>query len=426
MNCSILLVGWIVLVVNVMTTCAQADDLDELARRYEAQEQVWLRVQKTATTDEEWCDLHLNTDPENVFVDELLSFEAEHRGGPAGLSALYKLLDSSSVDPDAPGLQGRVKAIAILREHYINHPDLDLFMREVHNATYGPHAEPLLRSARNSPYRHVRAAACYTLARFLRSKGYCVEHAQCIEERPLSDEPADEVKFRLVIRRWMERIKPIDLQQWRSEGIQLCDEITQAYRDVPYSRARTEGTGGLRMRRRSPAEFPDSKPPTYGELAEELRFSLANLQIGQTAPEIVGIDSKRIPFKLSDYRGRVVLLIFAAQYCESCRERHPGIRKLQERFADEPFEVLAVMVDHDLEPVTKAIAAGDIRWRMWLDEEEAILQQWYVKGIPAMYLLDHEGVIQNTKLAPLRSDFELLELRICRLLAARSNNDISR
>jgi len=412
--------------VSATIAGAQDDALEELGKRYEAQEQKWLRAQKTATTDEEWYELHLSTDPENVFVGELLSFEAEHRCQPAGVSALYKLLDSSSIDPDAPALQGRVKAIAILREHYIDHPDLDLFMREVHNATYGPEAEPLLRSARNSPHRHVRAAACYTLARFLRSKGYCIEHAQCIEERSLSDEPADKVKFRLVVRRWMERIKPVNLEQWRSEGIQLCDELTQAYRDIPYSRARTEGTGGLRMRRRSPAEFPDKKPPTYGELAEELRFSLVNLQIGQTAPEIVGIDSKGIPFKLSDYRGRAVLLIFAAQYCESCRERYPGIHKLQERLADEPFDVLAVMVDHELEPVTKAIATRDIRWRIWLDEDEAILKQWYVKGIPAMYLLDHEGVIQNTKLAPLRNDFELLELRICRLLASRSKDGISR
>jgi hypothetical protein len=40
-----------------------------------------------------------------------------------------------------------------------------------------------------------------------------------------------------------------------------------------------------------------------------------------------------------------------SEYCKSCRERHPGIRKLQGRFADGPFEVLAVMVDHELEPV---------------------------------------------------------------------------
>lgn len=48
----------------------------------------------------------------------------------------------------------------------------------------------------------------------------------------------------------------------------------------------------------------------YAGLADNYLFELDNLQVGMTAPEIVGLDSQGQAFKLSDYRGQVVVLDF--------------------------------------------------------------------------------------------------------------------
>jgi hypothetical protein len=49
---------------------------------------------------------------------------------------------------------------------------------------------------------------------------------------------------------------------------------------------------------------------TMGEIAENELFALRNLAIGKTAPDIEGQDLDGVDFKLSDYRGKVVMLDF--------------------------------------------------------------------------------------------------------------------
>ncbi len=46
------------------------------------------------------------------------------------------------------------------------------------------------------------------------------------------------------------------------------------------------------------------------DAAQEALFEVENLSVGRTAPEIEGVDVEGVPFKLSDYRGKVVLLDF--------------------------------------------------------------------------------------------------------------------
>ena len=50
------------------------------------------------------------------------------------------------------------------------------------------------------------------------------------------------------------------------------------------------------------------------EMAEGQLFEHRNLSIGNTAPDIVGEDTNGEKFKLSDYRGKVVLLDFWAHW----------------------------------------------------------------------------------------------------------------
>ncbi len=57
------------------------------------------------------------------------------------------------------------------------------------------------------------------------------------------------------------------------------------------------------------AELPSSRG-AMGEAAERMVFELTNLTIGRVAPDIVGADIDGVEFKLSDYRGKIVVLDF--------------------------------------------------------------------------------------------------------------------
>ena len=69
---------------------------------------------------------------------------------------------------------------------------------------------------------------------------------------------------------------------------------------------------------------------------------MGNLAVGKPAPEIDGPGLDGHPLKLSDYRGKVVVLVFWGSWCGPCMLQVPHERELAERHKDEPFALLGV------------------------------------------------------------------------------------
>src|SRR5262249_13545235 len=68
---------------------------------------------------------------------------------------------------------------------------------------------------------------------------------------------------------------------------------------------------------RAAAKYADVKLPfrgTVGDKAKSELFDVRHLSIGQVAPDVEGVDQDAKKFKLSDYKGKVVLLDFWSQY----------------------------------------------------------------------------------------------------------------
>jgi hypothetical protein len=68
---------------------------------------------------------------------------------------------------------------------------------------------------------------------------------------------------------------------------------------------------------RAGQEYGDVQVPftgAVGEQAESALFQLRHLSLGKQAPDIEGRDQDGVPFKLGDYRGKVVLLYFWSEY----------------------------------------------------------------------------------------------------------------
>lgn len=114
------------------------------------------------------------------------------------------------------------------------------------------------------------------------------------------------------------------------------------------------------------------------------------------APDISGEDVDGRPFKLSDYRGKVVVLVFWGHWCGPCRSMYPGERALVEKFAGRPFALLGVNSDENRSQVKELMKKGDVTWRAWYDGQEGpIAKAWNVSGWPTVYVLDSKGVIRR-------------------------------
>jgi len=231
-----------------------------------------------------------------------------------------------------------------------------------------PDAETVLRRVlAENPNRDDRAAACYWLAHYLSEQARMV--------RFFRKDPA-----------WMKNYEryiaatPIDTFVKEKDP----DALDKASQDL-LERVVSE-FGDVRMER----ETRDLGTIASGEL-----FARRSLTVGQAAPEVEGTDHEGKTFKLSDFRGKVVVLTFSGNWCGPCVAMYPQERELVAKRKGEPFALVSVSTDADVETLKKSIASGEITWRCWWDGTSGpITTRWGIEGFPSIFVLDKAGVIR--------------------------------
>lgn len=94
--------------------------------------------------------------------------------------------------------------------------------------------------------------------------------------------------------------------------------------------------------------------------------------------------------KLSDLRGKVVLVNFWATWCPPCRREMPDLDKLNARFGPQGLVVLSIS-DEDQAKVTPFIASSGYRPTVLLDPGDTVHKEFHIEGIPKTYLFDGGG-----------------------------------
>jgi peroxiredoxin len=136
-------------------------------------------------------------------------------------------------------------------------------------------------------------------------------------------------------------------------------------------------------------------------------------EIGDEAPEIEGEDLAGELLRLSDYRGKVVALVFWAHWCVLCREQFPHYQSLCARTNDEPLVVLGVNCDPDVQFLSEQNELLGIPWRSWWDGASIggpVTIAYRFQGFPAVVLIDDQGIIRHRNLRGAELDRAVDEL----------------
>lgn len=136
--------------------------------------------------------------------------------------------------------------------------------------------------------------------------------------------------------------------------------------------------------------------------------------IGAVAPELAFKSPEGKVLKLSDLRGKVVLVDFWASWCRPCRMENPNVVAAYKKFKDKGFAIYSVSLDQNADNWKNAIQQDGLVWaahvsdlKGWQSEPAHI---YGVQAIPAQFLLDKEGKIVAKNLRGEQLEQKLEEL----------------
>ena len=253
-----------------------AEQYKALAKEYDDAQQAFFKAYQEAKTEEERDKLYKEKYPDAAkFAARFMELAEKNPKDPAAIDALVWVVTHVSASKDSP----RTRALELLGRDYA---DSDKLGPVCQNLTYSvdKESEQLLRAIleKNSS-REVQGQACMALGQFLKNEIDSVRGLKGNEETRKRFEqayPAEDVK----------RLQALDPDKLEKEAEEQFKKVVAKYGDVKHYR------------------------DTLGKAAEGELYEMKFLAVGKEAPEVEGEDVEGKKFKLSDYRGKVVLLDF--------------------------------------------------------------------------------------------------------------------
>lgn len=146
------------------------------------------------------------------------------------------------------------------------------------------------------------------------------------------------------------------------------------------------------------------KKTSEGERISSKLQATKSVAVGKVAPDFASKDTSGLSIKLSDFKGKYVLLEFWAHWCVPCRAQHPHMKELYEKFKDKDFTILQYSVDvkKDEKKWKEAIKQDGLVWPQAGDLQNGqapVAKLYGVQPIPDSFFISPDGIILGRRLS---------------------------
>ena len=113
------------------------------------------------------------------------------------------------------------------------------------------------------------------------------------------------------------------------------------------------------------------------------------------APDFTLMDMDGKRHRLSEQRGKVVMVNFWATWCPPCRKEMPSMQRAFEKLKNKNFVMYAINVGEDEDTIFGfTFSTGvELRFPILLDKKGKVIKEWPVLGLPTTFIIDTEGRI---------------------------------
>ncbi|MDH3948665.1 MAG: TlpA family protein disulfide reductase [Gammaproteobacteria bacterium] len=97
--------------------------------------------------------------------------------------------------------------------------------------------------------------------------------------------------------------------------------------------------------------------------------------------------------RLSDYRGKVVIVNFWATWCPPCRFELPSMEKLWQAVQKKDVVMLAINIGEDADTIFTFTTDYPVTFPLLMDHDSSVIKRYPVLGVPTSFVLDPKGRI---------------------------------
>jgi peroxiredoxin len=125
----------------------------------------------------------------------------------------------------------------------------------------------------------------------------------------------------------------------------------------------------------------------------DAKYAADLLKPGTAAPEFVMNDINGNTVKMSQFRGKTVVLIFWASWCPDCRAEVPALKELQAKTDPNKVVFVSISSDRTVEAWKKYVAENDLKGVQLYRDKSKVSEDYHVKWIPSQYVIGPDGKV---------------------------------